>query len=217
MLKSSNHVLSSFVWAIVYGAIVVHKSITVIRTLRTVHSSIRKFLLSRMRYRQIEGFRLNYFVKVTILNCRHSMTRMITLFWASSPSVDRKYLCFIRSSDWLIRNLSLFICFVRAQAACIAQHVKQWRNMLWPITHLFCLIRQGRANAAPTTINYTPDSPDLDERRGQPHRSAMVGPRPGGTTFVIIVTSAPSKFNDGTIRMIQFHNYVINSAMEISL
>lgn len=47
---------------------------------RKDHFSISKFLLSRMRYRQIEGFRLNYFVKVTIPNCRHSMTRMITLF-----------------------------------------------------------------------------------------------------------------------------------------
>ena len=55
---------------------------------------------------------------------------------------------------------------------------------------------EGRAYAVPATINYTPDSPDLDERRGQLHRSAMVKPRPGGTAFVITVTSAPSKFND---------------------
>ena len=60
-----------------------------------------------------------------------------------------------------------------------------------------CSQKEGRADAVPTTRNYTPDSPDLDERRGQPHRSAMVRPRPGGTAFVITVTSAPSKFNDG--------------------
>ena len=55
---------------------------------------------------------------------------------------------------------------------------------------------EGRANAVPTTRNYTPDSPDLDERRGQPHRSAMVRSRPGGTAYLITVsTSAPSKFN----------------------
>ena len=90
----------------------------------------------------------------------------------------------------------------------------------WEITimsQLFFLRKEGRANAVPTTINYTPDSPDLDERRGQPHRSAMVRPRPGGTTFVIIVTSAPSKFNDGTIRMIEFDKDVVNSTMRISL
>ena len=45
----------------------------------------------------------------------------------------------------------------------------------------------GRADAVPTTRNYTPDSPDLDERRGQPHRSAMARSRPGGTAFMITV------------------------------
>ena len=72
---------------------------------------------------------------------------------------------------------------------------------------------EGRAYAVPTTINYTPDSPDLDERRGQPHRSAMVRPRPGGTTFVIIVTSAPSKFNDGTISTTEFDPKISNNTI----
>ena len=68
---------------------------------------------------------------------------------------------------------------------------------------------EGRAYAVPTTINYTPDSPDLDERRGQPHRSAMVRPRPGGTAYMITVTSAPSKFNDGKSRPLQFFVYTV--------
>ena len=55
--------------------------------------------------------------------------------------------------------------------------------------------KEGRADAVPTTRNYTPDSPDLDERRGQPLRSAMARSRPGGTALLITVTSAPSKFN----------------------
>lgn len=59
-------------------------------------------------------------------------------------------------------------------------------------------IFEGRADAVPTTRNCTPDSPDLDERRGQPHRSAMVRSRPGGTAFLITVASAPSKFMGGT-------------------
>ena len=47
---------------------------------------------------------------------------------------------------------------------------------------------EGRADAVPTTRNYTPDSPDLDERRGQPLRSAMARSRPGGTALMITVT-----------------------------
>ena len=59
----------------------------------------------------------------------------------------------------------------------------------------FASYKEGRADAVPTTRNYTPDSPDLDERRGQPLRSAMARSRPGGTALMITVTSAPSKFN----------------------
>ena len=59
----------------------------------------------------------------------------------------------------------------------------------------FSLANGGTQDAVPTTINYTPDSPDLDERRGQPLRSAMARSRPGGTAYMITVTSAPSKFN----------------------
>lgn len=58
----------------------------------------------------------------------------------------------------------------------------------------FVFKKEGRADAVPTTRNYTPDSPDLDERRGQPLRSAMARSRPGGTALMITVTSAPSKF-----------------------
>lgn len=47
--------------------------------------------------------------------------------------------------------------------------------------------KEGRADAVPTTRNYTPDSPDLDERRGQPLRSAMARSRPGGTALLITV------------------------------
>ncbi|KPJ17545.1 hypothetical protein RR48_03506 [Papilio machaon] len=34
-----------------------------------------------------------------------------------------------------------------------------------------------------------------DNRRGQPNRSAMEGPRPGGTAFVITVAPTPGKYD----------------------
>ena len=53
---------------------------------------------------------------------------------------------------------------------------------------VFSSEKEGRADAVPTTRNYTPDSPDLDERRGQPLRSAMARSRPGGTALMITIT-----------------------------
>lgn len=67
---------------------------------------------------------------------------------------------------------------------------------------------EGRADAVPTIRNYTPDSPDLDERRGQPLRSAMARSRPGGTALLITVTSAPSKFNGGIYTFLKYDYWV---------
>ena len=54
------------------------------------------------------------------------------------------------------------------------------------VLFLVCYM-EGRADAVPTTRYYTPDSPGLDERRGQPLRSAKARSRPGGTAYMITV------------------------------
>lgn len=39
-------------------------------------------------------------------------------------------------------------------------------------------------------------------RRGQPNRSAMEGPHPGGTSFMIKVASTPGKYAEGSVTMV---------------
>lgn len=62
-------------------------------------------------------------------------------------------------------------------------------------------IRRDAKTAVPTIKNYTFDSSDEDERRSQPKLSAMIGPRPGGTAFMITVTSTPSKFKKSLLTL----------------
>lgn len=87
---------------------------------------------------------------------------------------------------------------------CLTTRLTRRRCHHLVIRMLFLDQMEGRADAVPTTRNYTPDSPDLDERRGQPLRSAMARSRPGGTALLIMVTSAPSKFNDGATIQIKY-------------
>ena len=55
---------------------------------------------------------------------------------------------------------------------------------------------QGIARTqSPTNKNYAPEVTHIwGDRRGQPNRSAMERPRPGGTALVITVSSVPGKY-----------------------
>ena len=75
-------------------------------------------------------------------------------------------------------------------------HVQASRLVVYEEEYLFFVLRQGdSANAVPhyqklrTRVTHI-----WGNRKGQPNRSAMERPRPGGTSLVIKVSPVPGKY-----------------------
>ena len=67
---------------------------------------------------------------------------------------------------------------------------------------------QGIARTqSPTNKNYAPESPTFGVIAGvKPNRSAMERPRPGGTAFVITISSVPGKYDFSGATLIPSQN-----------